>query len=235
MIVAQIADRPAIRWSWIADNRSEILAAIGEHLQLTVLAVVIGLAISLPLALFAHRHRWSYAPITTVTGIMYTIPSLALFAFLLPYTGLSIRTAEIGLVSYTLLILIRHIVAGLSGVGSDVKEAALGMGYSRRQLLWSVELPLALPVIVAGVRLATVSTIGLVTVAALIGRGGLGAFILSGLRTDFITAVLVGSILSLALAVLVDGALVLLERRATPWARRHVDRGVAELPREAVI
>ncbi len=213
------ADRPTIKWSWIGDNSDKIFARFIEHIELTVLAVAIGLLISVPLAIYAYRHRWFYTPLTSVTGILYTIPSLALFAFLLPYTGLTVQTAEIGLVGYTLLILIRNIVAGLAGVPPDVREAARGMGFSSGQMLWRVEMPLALPVIMAGVRLATVTTVGLVTVTALIGKGGLGFFILSGMRTDFITAILVGSILSLVLAVTVDGLLVYLERRITPWSR----------------
>lgn len=224
MNLAQVPETQAIKWSWIGDNADKIYAQFVEHIQLTVLAVLIGFAISAPLAVYAYRHRWFYTPVTSVTGVLYTIPSLALFAFLQPYTGLTVKTAEIGLVSYTLLILIRNMVAGLSGVPSDVREAARGMGYSERQLLWRVELPLALPVIMAGVRLATVTTIGLVTVTALIGKGGLGAFILAGMRTDFVTATLVGSILSLLLAVVVDGALVLLERRAAPWSAAHGGR-----------
>ncbi|MDQ3940561.1 MAG: ABC transporter permease, partial [Actinomycetota bacterium] len=159
MILAQDA-RPAIRWSWVGDNAGAIFDAFVEHMQLTVLAVGIGVLIAGPLAIYAHRHRWFYGPVTWVTGVLYTIPSLALFAFLQPYTGLSIQTAEIGLVGYTLLILIRNIVAGLSGVSDDVKEAALGMGYTDGQMLWRVELPLALPVVMAGIRLATVTTIG---------------------------------------------------------------------------
>lgn len=220
MTLAQIQSQPFFKWSWVADNVDDITARALEHLQLTVIAVAFGIAISLPLGIYAHRHRWFYGPITWVTGVLYTIPSLALFAFLLPYTGLTIKTAEIGLVSYTLLILIRNIVSGLQGVPPEILEAARGMGYSDRQLLWRVEVPLALPVMMAGVRLATVTTIGLVTVASLIGRGGLGTFILMGMRTDFITATLVGSILSLVLAVLADGLLVGVERRASPWSSR---------------
>lgn len=217
MILAQTVGRPLIKWSWIADNADKIYVRLLEHVQLTVIAVLIGMAISLPLAVYAYRHKWFYGPITAVSGVLYTIPSLALFAFLLPYTGLTTTTAEIGLVSYTLLILIRNTVAGLNGVAPDVKEAALGMGYSRRQLLWRVELPLALPVIMAGVRLATVTTFGLVTVTALIGKGGLGYFILFGIRINFITAILLGSILSLALAMAADAGLILVERRLAPW------------------
>jgi osmoprotectant transport system permease protein len=223
--LAQVADRPTIKWSWIADNSDKIYAQFLQHLQLTLIAMAVGLVISIPLAIYAHRHRWSLAPMTWVTGTLYTIPSLALFAFLLPYTGLTVTTAEIGLVSYTLLILIRNTVAGLAGISPDVREAAQGMGYSTRQLLMRVELPLALPVIMGGVRLATVTTIGLVTVTALIGLGGLGAFILAGMRTDFPTATLVGSVLSLLLAVAVDAALVRVERRVTPWATASHARG----------
>ena len=225
MNLAQVPERPTIKWSWIADNSDKIYAQFLEHLQLTLIAMAIGLVISIPLAIYAYRHRWSLTPITWVTGTLYTIPSLALFAFLLPYTGISVTTAEIGLVSYTLLILIRNTVAGLAGVSPDIREAAQGMGYSTRQLLMRVELPLALPVIMGGIRLATVTTIGLVTVTALIGFGGLGSFILAGMRTDFVTATLVGSVLSLLLAVVVDSALVRVERRVTPWAAARRVRG----------
>jgi osmoprotectant transport system permease protein len=138
---------------------------------------------------------------------------------LVPYTGLSVTTAEIGLVSYTLLIIIRNTVAGLDGVEQDAKEAAIGNGYSRRQLLWHVELPLALPAIVAGLRIALVTTIGLVTVTALIGYGGFGYFILLGMDRRFTTAILLGATLSVIFAVGTDRLLILAERRLTPWAR----------------
>jgi osmoprotectant transport system permease protein len=205
---------------WVADHLDEIGVRVLEHLQLTVLAVVIGFAISFPLAIYAHRHRRIYPPVTWVAGILYTIPSLALFAFLVSITGLSVTTAEIGLVSYTLLIIIRNTVAGLDSVPADVKEAALGMGYSPTQLLWRVELRLAVPVIVTGVRLATVTTIGLVTVTSLIGMGGLGYFILQGLQRFYSTTILVGAVLSVVLAVGADYSLIFIERRLTPWARK---------------
>ncbi|MBA3552470.1 MAG: ABC transporter permease [Actinobacteria bacterium] len=206
-------------WDWVGRQLDTIGVQLVEHVQLTAIAVGVGFVISFPLAVFAYRHKRFYAPITWVTGVLYTIPSLALFILLIPYTGLSTATAEIGLVSYTLLILIRNIVAGLRAVPADVKEAAEGMGYTRRQILWSVELPLALPVIMAGVRIATVTTIGLVTVTALIGKGGLGFFILRGLRDFFPTASIVGAVLSVALAVVADGLLLLVQRFLTPWAR----------------
>ena len=211
-------------WEWIFDHRGKILHLFLQHAQLTVLAVGIGAVISVPLAIFAYRHEAAYGPITWVTGLLYTIPSLALFALLIPFTGLSITTAEVGLVSYTLLILIRNTVAGLRGVSPDVKEAATGMGYTRRQLLWKVEMPLALPAIVAGVRIATVSTIGLVTVAALIGRGGLGQLILEGLNIFFTTEVVLGAVLSVAFALIADAVLLVAQRSLTPWARLAAQR-----------
>lgn len=217
-------NEPFIRWSWIGDHTQQIWEQSIEHVQLTLIAVGLGLLISFPLGILAYRRRRLYAPIASVTGVLYTIPSLALFAFLVPYTGLSATTAEIGLVSYTLLILIRNIVAGLDGVPSDVKEAAVGMGYSARQVLWRVELPLALPVIVAGIRVAMVTTIGLVTVTALIGLGGLGSFILQGIRQLFSTPIFVGSVLSFVLAVVADGLLLGVQKLLTPWARGRAAR-----------
>lgn len=218
-MISLLGAEPLIRWRWVFDHLDEIWARLLEHVQLTVLAVAIGFAMSLPLAVYAHRHRRAYAPITFVAGLLYTIPSLALFVLLLPFTGLTTTTAEIGLVGYTLLILIRNTVAGLDAVPADAKEAALGMGYTRRQLLWRVEMPLALPVIVAGVRIATVTTVGLVTVTALIGKGGEGHFILLGLQQFFSTATIVGATLSVALAVAADLVLLGAQRVLTPWAR----------------
>jgi osmoprotectant transport system permease protein len=172
------------------------------------------------LALVALRWRRAYAPITWVTGILYTIPSLALFTFLVPVFGLSLTTAEVALVSYTLLILVRNVVAGIDGVPADVIEASRGMGMTERQTFTTVRVPIALPVIIAGLRIAAVTTIGLVTVTVLIGQGGYGVFILRGIRRQFPTEILVGTVLSVILAVLVDAALVGFERWATPWARR---------------
>jgi osmoprotectant transport system permease protein len=226
-LIALLGAEPLIRWRWVFDHLDQIWARLLEHVQLTVLAVAIGFAISLPLAVYAHRHRRAYAPITFVAGLLYTIPSLALFVLLLPFTGLTTTTAEIGLVGYTLLILIRNTVAGLDAVPADAKEAALGMGYTGRQLLWRVELPLALPVIVAGVRIATVTTVGLVTVTALIGKGGEGHFILLGLQQFFSTATIVGATLSVALAIVADLVLLGAQRFLTPWARSAKIRAFA--------
>jgi osmoprotectant transport system permease protein len=215
-----VRERPYLRWDWIADHLDEIWARLLEHAQLTLLAVAIGLLISFPLAILAFRRRRLYGPISGFTGILYTIPSLALFAFLVPYTGLSTLTAEIGLVSYTLLILIRNIVAGLESVPEDIKESARGMGFTDRQLLWRVQLPLATPIIVAGIRIATVTTIGLVTVTALIGKGGMGYFIVQvGIRRLFPTAIILGGVLSVMLAVVADASLLWAQHRLTPWVR----------------
>jgi osmoprotectant transport system permease protein len=224
VILAQ-ADQPFVRWDWVGRNLDDLWAATKEHILLTVIAVGVGLVLSMALAIVALRWRRAYTPITWTAGILYTIPSLALFAFLVPITGLSILTAEIGLVSYTLLILIRNIVAGIDGVPQPVLEAARGMGYTERRLFVDIQLPLALPVIIAGIRIATVTTVGLVTITALIGQGGLGFFILRGLQLPSAigtTQILAGTALSVILAMVADLALLELERLLTPWARRKV-------------
>jgi osmoprotectant transport system permease protein len=213
------AGEPLVRWDWVASHMGEIGDRLVEHVELTAIAVGVGFVIAFALALVVLRTPWLEAPVTWVTGTLYTIPSLALFALLVPYTGLTILTAEIGLVSYTLLILIRNIVRGIRGVPADVREAATGMGYTPRGRLWRVELPLALAAIIAGVRIATISTIGLVTVTALIGQGGVGYFILIGIQRFFSTELIVGAVGSIVLAVCADGLLVLLQRRLTPWTR----------------
>lgn len=204
-------------WDWIAKHLDDIAAALLEHVQLTAIAVSVGFAISLVLALAIHRDRRAYAPITAVTGLLYTIPSLALFAILVPITGLSLLTAEIGLISYTLLILVRNITAGLDGVPAEARESAAGMGYSAMARLRRIEMPLALPIVVAGLRIATVTTIGLVMVTALIGQGGLGQLMLSGFNRGNQTAVFVGAILSVGLAVVADLLYLGFLRLATPW------------------
>jgi len=220
-VVGAVED-PWIRWSWVSGHADAILAALVQHIQLTVIAVVIGLLIAVPLGLVAWRSRLFRGPIVSVTGILYTIPSLALFSFLLPFTGLTVLTAEIGLVSYTLLILVRNIVVGLNAVPDEVREAARGMGFRPRAELARIDIPLAIPAIIAGVRIATVTTIGLVTVTALIGEGGLGSLIYDGLLHDFHTPLVVGTVLSVALAVVADLGLAGAQRIITPWARTRV-------------
>src|ERR1700731_4476055 len=217
-VVGAVED-PWIRWSWISGHADLITATLSQHIQLTLIAVVVGLVIAAPLGLVAWRSRLFRGPIFSLTGILYTIPSLALFSFLLPFTGLTILTAEIGLVGYTLLILVRNIVVGLNSVPVDVREAARGMGFRPLAELARVDLPLAIPAIMAGVRIATVTTIGLVTVTALIGEGGLGSLIYQGLLRDFHTPLVVGTVLSVALAVAADLGLASAERIFTPWSR----------------
>ncbi|HEY6608379.1 MAG TPA: ABC transporter permease [Candidatus Limnocylindria bacterium] len=210
---------------WIAENLDQIGELVVEHIYLTLLAIGIGMVISFGLALVIRRWKALQGPIIGATATLYVIPSLAMFALLVPITGLtSIVTAEIALVSYTLLILTRNTVEGLNGVPDDTVEAATGVGYTPMQRLFRVELPLALPVIVAGIRIATVTTIGLVTVTALIGFGGLGYLIVTiGInRGSFgITATLTGVVLVVALAIVADLALLALQRALTPWARRR--------------
>lgn len=220
LVFAEDIGPKLIYWPWVTDHLGDIRERLVEHIVLTVFAVGFGVLIAIPLALLSTRWRRSHSPILAITGIMYTIPSLALFALLLPMTGLSRTTALIPLTAYTLLILVRNTVTGLDGVPPEVKEAATGMGYTRRRRLLRVELPLAMPAIIAGVRIATVTTIGLVTVTALIGQGGLGQLLLDGFQRDFQTPLTVGIVLSLTLAVVADllllGALTL----ATPWRRK---------------
>jgi osmoprotectant transport system permease protein len=212
---------PLVRWDWVMSHAADIVGRIGQHVLLASLAVAIGFVLSFALALLIRGRPGLYGPVTWVTGILYTIPSLALFALLIPITKLSVLTAEIGLVSYTLLILVRNMVAGLRGVPPDVREAAIAMGYTDRQLLLGVEIPLALPVIIAGVRVAAVTTIGLTTVTALIGQGGLGFLILLGIQSFFTTPLLVGAIGSILLAMVTDTALVTMQGLLLPWERRR--------------
>ncbi len=224
--LAQV-DQPLILWSWIGDHLDEVASLALEHVELTLLSVGFGLLISFPLAIIAYRHHRFQAPIASIASLLYTIPSLALISLLVTVTGFSYTTVVIPLTTYTLLILIRNILAGLEGVPEDARDAARGMGFTDRQMLWRVEIPLAMPVIIAGIRIATVSTIGLVTIAALIGRGGFGEFILDGLTQFFWTPLLLGIVLSVALAVLADLLLIGVGRLATPWTRASTVRAIA--------
>jgi len=210
---------PLIDWQWIWRNMGEIMDRTWQHLSLTAVSVALGLVISLGLTAVVLRWRRTYTPITWVTGLLYTIPSLALFALLVPIVGLNATNAVIALTSYTLHIIIRNMVAGIDGVPGPVLEAADGMGYTRHTRFWRMEIPLALPVIIAGLRIATVTTVGLVTVTAVLGLGGYGYFILRGLNTFFWTQILVGVTLSVLLATVLDLAFIWLQRALSPWAR----------------
>lgn len=218
-MVASNVDR-WLWWDWISRNTDLIGSSLEEHVILTVWAVGLGLLIALPLGVAASRWPRIYGPALAVTGVLFTIPSLAAFAFLIPYTGLSRTTALIPLTSYTLLILLRNVVAGLAAVPAEIRDAADGMGFSPLRRLLRVELPLALPTIIAGIRIATVTIIGLAAVAGLLAIPSLGNLIYVGQNRPVRTAVTVGIALSIALAVVADLLLALVQRLLTPWARR---------------
>lgn len=210
--------------AWIVDHLDELAYRTFQHLVLAGIAVGLGFLISFALAVVAVRRRATFGPILAFSDLLYTIPSLALFAALISVTGISLLTVEIPLVMYTLVIFVRNIATGFDSVPADVLEAADGLGYTNGQRLWRVEVPLALPLIVAGLRLAAVSTIGLVTITSIMGDGfgGLGFFILEGYRRSFPVELYFGAIPSILLAFLVDALLVRLQRSMTPWARSAV-------------
>lgn len=216
-----------IWWSWVGDHRSDIYAALYEHLSLTVKSVFLGLLIATPLSIFASRNRVVAAIVVPVVNALYTVPSVALLGLLIPIVGLDDKPAVIALTLYSLTILVRNGIDGLRGVPTDVLDAADGMGYTKRRRLLRVELPLALPALMAGVRLATVSTIGIVTVTFIVNRGGLGRLINDANQRSFKTPLVIGMVLSIVLAVLADVLLVGLERLIAPWRRRQRPRSVA--------
>jgi len=216
------ATNPVIRWEWVVAEWDQIWEAIVEHVTLTVMAMALGLVVSSILAAIALRYRWTMTPITATTSLIYTLPSVALFALLAPVFGnLSRWTAVLPLAGYTLLILVTNIVAGFQAVPPSVRDSADGMGMSPTRRMWSVDLPLATPYIVTGIRIATVSTVGLVTVAAIIGQGGLGRLIFSGLRRAFWTPMTVGASLSIILALVLDAVILVIGLWLAPWQRRR--------------
>jgi osmoprotectant transport system permease protein len=223
MVLLEAVDQAPNPWfdpSYVIDNWSAIVGYLGEHIRLTVAAVLLGVILALPLALLARRSRFLAGPVLALSTIIYTIPSLAMFAFIFPFTGLSSTTVLIGLVAYTLVILVRNFLAGLQGVPSDVREAARGMGYGSVRMLVQVDLPLALPSFMAGLRIATVSTVALTTVGVLVGHGGLGQLIIGGFNANFYRAEIVtGALGCVLLALLADLLLAGMERLLTPWAR----------------
>lgn len=212
---------PWISVDYVRDNAERLLEATRQHLELTVVSVALGLLLAVPLALLARRFRRLEVPLVGFTGVLYTIPSLALFAVLAPVTGLTATTVVIGLTAYTLLVLVRNLLAGLDGVPEDVREAARGMGVGPVRMLLTVELPLALPTVLAGLRVATVSTIALVTVGVVVSNGGLGQLIFSGLNNNLYRAeIFTATALCVLLALTADLLLLGVERLLTPWARR---------------
>ena len=212
------APNPWFSWSFVRDNSDAILAALRQHVTLTLESVALAVLVAFPLALLARRFRRLATPIIGLSGVLYTIPSLALLAFLEPFVGLNQNTVLIGMVLYALVILVRNFLVGLQGVPDEVREAARGMGYGSARMLWRVELPIALPAMMAGVRIATVSTIALITVGVLVGNGGLGQLIFEGFNNNFYRAEIVtGSALCVALALVADGLLAVLTRLLAPW------------------
>jgi osmoprotectant transport system permease protein len=214
---------PWFSWRYVHDNAGDLLSALQYHAGLTARAVLIALIVAVPLAVLAYWIKPLTGPILALSGILYTIPSLALLALLAPAVGTTTDTSVlIALVLYALLVVVRNSLAGLTQVPAEVRDAALGMGYGRFGRLWRIELPLALPGIITGLRLATVSTVALVTVGGIIGRGGLGDMILGGFRNNFYKAeILTASILCVALALVLDLILAGVGRLLTPWARER--------------
>ncbi|MCU1499028.1 MAG: transporter permease [Acidimicrobiales bacterium] len=216
------ATNPILRWEWLFERErtpGELWSRVRQHLELTVVPVMLGTAIAAVLSAIALRFRWTIGPITALTGLLYTIPSLALFGVLVTYNS-NWTAAVIALTSYTLLILVRNMVAGIDGVPQETIDAADGLGMGRVQRFLRVELPLALPVILTGVRIAVVTTVGLVGISAVIQLGGVAYFIFDGYRRQFTTEVVVGSALAVMLAVTLDLVLRGVERLLTPWSRR---------------
>jgi osmoprotectant transport system permease protein len=223
LLATLTSDAPPNPWfslNYVRDNSDAILAATRQHVTLTLEAVLLGIVLAFPLALAARRFTALSTPILGLSGMLYTIPSLAMFAFLEPFVGLNQRTVLVGLVLYALVILVRNFLVGLQGVPADVQEAARGMGYGPARLLWRVELPIAMPAMMAGVRIATVSTVALVTVGVIVGNGGLGQIIFEGFYNNFYRAeIMTGSVLCVALALAADAVLAVLTRVLAPWSR----------------
>lgn len=214
-----MTDNPWLSWSYVQEHWPELVAAGREHLGITMAAVVLACAIAVPLALVARNVPRLAGPIVATSGVLYTIPSLALISALWPVFGLSQLTVVIALSLYALLVMVRSILVGLAGVPAEAQDAAVGMGMSDQQLLWRVQVPLALPAMLAGLRIATVSTVGMVTVGALVGYGGYGSMILAGLNENFYHAkIATATICCVLLAVALDALLLLAERLATPRA-----------------
>ncbi|MFE6978276.1 ABC transporter permease [Streptomyces sp. NPDC057682] len=204
---------------YLRSRSQELTDATVQHIWITAVSVAIGVAVAFPLALLARRGRRFAGPVLGLTTVLYTVPSLAMFSLLLPLFGLSAALVVTGLVLYSLTVLVRNTLAGLEAVPQEAKDAARGMGYGPVRLLWEVELPLALPALIAGVRIATVSTIALTTVGSIVGRGGLGNLISEALPSFFKAQVLAASVLCVLLAVVADLLLLGVQRLLTPWTR----------------
>lgn len=208
-----------IRWDWIDRHRADIESATLGHLKLTAISLAIAVALALPLALAVRRRRVLAGLVVSLASLLYTIPSIALFGLLVPLIGLGSWPVIIGLVLYAQLTLLRNTLVGLEATPAPVREAAEGMGLTPRQLLFRVELPLAIPAIVAGLRVTTVTAVGIATVGGLVGGGGLGQIIVDGVRRDFPTLIVVGAVCTTLLAVGLDLLILGVERATQPWLR----------------
>jgi osmoprotectant transport system permease protein len=216
------ASNPWLSWSYVQDNWAELVSAGQEHLYLTVGSVILAIAVAVPLAMLIRRSPGLSGPILGLSGVLYTIPSLALISLLWPIFGLSPWTVIIALAVYALLVVLRNIVVGLQEVPADVLDAANGMGLTDRQILTRVSIPLAMPTILAGIRIATVSTVGMVTIGALVGYGGFGTLILSGFQNNFWHAqILTATLCCVFLAVFFELLLLIVERVTVPWTRKR--------------
>lgn len=219
------ATNPIMRWEWLFERErtpGELRALTIEHLKLTVIPVAIGIVIAAGLTLVTRKLRWTLTPITVLASFLYTIPSFALFGILRTYTS-NFQAAVIALTSYTLLVLVRNFVAGLDAVPRHVLDAADGLGMGPLRRLVSVEIPLALPVIFTGIRVATVTIVGLVAVSSIIQLGGLGSLIFEGYNRQFSTLIVVGTMFSVLLATMLDLLLDRVGRLVTPWVRRKAE------------
>lgn len=215
-------DKGLIDWEWLGDNFTEdVVPALLQHIFLCAIALAIALVIAVPVGILCARYRWLYGPTTAITGFLYTIPSFAMFTFLLALGfSVGVMPAIIALILYSLLILVRNVVTGLDSVPAETIDAARGMGLTDRQILLGVELPLALPVIVAGMRIAVVTVIGVAVIGAYIGGGGLGELVFDGIDRDFPTLYITGAVLATLLAIAADLLFVRTERLLSPWSRR---------------
>lgn len=206
---------------WVADNYDRYIDPTLQHLVLVGSAVLAGFAIAFLLAILAHRHRFLQTPFLAGTGILYTIPSISFFFLLLPITGRGPLTAIIALTAFNLQIIFRNITTGLRNVPVNVTEAAAGIGMTRKQILWQVELPLAMPEIIAGLRIATVSTVALATLAVFANGGGLGTEIVTGSNITFKTGIIVAGSIAVIMAIVFDGVLLVAGKLLAPWQRKR--------------
>lgn len=215
-----MAEEPLVRWDWIGRNWPNIQGLLVDHIVMALVPVVIGLLIALPLGLAGARWRWLYQPTVGIMNVIYSLPSLAVFIVLIPITGLATRaTVMVPLTFYAMAVLIPAVVDGLTSVPDHVRQSAVAMGFTPLRRLLRVELPIAVPVVLAGLRVAAVSSISLVSVGALVGRGGLGYLFIDGWQRQFYTPIVVGIVLTVALAAVADLLLVMAQRLLTPWSR----------------